>query len=170
MIAHNNCSMTLHRQIEKRLEPVEEQEENECKQSGDASPKSGCTIFLGYTSNLISSGVRESIRYLAEHKMVHVHPYVTGHIKNKASLSVCLSLCIRWMWLWPRLEASRRISSSVWLTHTWGILICLAGSSARRASIGGQLLKQHNLHIHILRAMQVRMSVLKWHCILDEYC
>lgn len=32
--------------------------------------QNNCTIFLGYTSNLISSGVRESIRFLAEHKMV----------------------------------------------------------------------------------------------------
>ncbi|VDN05611.1 unnamed protein product [Thelazia callipaeda] len=29
-----------------------------------------CTIFLGYTSNLITSGVRESIRYLVEHDLV----------------------------------------------------------------------------------------------------
>lgn len=29
-----------------------------------------CTIFLGYTSNMVSSGVREIIRYLAEHKMI----------------------------------------------------------------------------------------------------
>ena len=32
--------------------------------------KSNCMIFLGYTSNLISSGVRETIRYLAQHSMV----------------------------------------------------------------------------------------------------
>lgn len=60
--------MSLHLQIEKRLEPVEVGEGNTYQESGEA--KSGCTIFLGYTSNLISSGVRESIRYLAEHKMV----------------------------------------------------------------------------------------------------
>ena len=29
-----------------------------------------CKIFFGYTSNLISSGIRESIRYLVEHNMV----------------------------------------------------------------------------------------------------
>ena len=29
-----------------------------------------CTIFLGYTSNLISSGVREIIRFLTEHNLV----------------------------------------------------------------------------------------------------
>uniref|UniRef100_A0A8D3C376 deoxyhypusine synthase n=1 Tax=Scophthalmus maximus TaxID=52904 RepID=A0A8D3C376_SCOMX len=43
---------------------------------------SGCTIFLGYTSNLISSGVRESIRYLAEHKMVDVIVTTAGGIEE----------------------------------------------------------------------------------------
>jgi len=32
--------------------------------------KRACTIFLGYTSNLVSSGLRETIRYLVEHNMV----------------------------------------------------------------------------------------------------
>ena len=31
-----------------------------------------CKIFMGCTSNLISSGVRETIRFLVEHKMVGV--------------------------------------------------------------------------------------------------
>jgi deoxyhypusine synthase len=31
-----------------------------------------CKIFLGCTSNLISSGVRETIRFLIEHKMVSI--------------------------------------------------------------------------------------------------
>ncbi|KAH0602341.1 uncharacterized protein H6S33_009792 [Morchella sextelata] len=35
----------------------------------------GATIFLGYTSNLISSGLRETLRYLVEHK--HVSAIVT---------------------------------------------------------------------------------------------
>jgi deoxyhypusine synthase len=39
-------------------------------ESGD-----GTTIFLGYTSNLISSGLRETLRYLVEHK--HVAAIVT---------------------------------------------------------------------------------------------
>lgn len=29
-----------------------------------------CTIFLSYTSNMISSGIRETIRFLVQHKMV----------------------------------------------------------------------------------------------------
>lgn len=32
--------------------------------------KSNCTIFLGFTSNIVSSGVRETIRFLVQHKMV----------------------------------------------------------------------------------------------------
>lgn len=32
--------------------------------------KNNCTIFLGYTSNIVSAGARESIRWLVEHKMV----------------------------------------------------------------------------------------------------
>ncbi|XP_046844994.1 deoxyhypusine synthase-like [Xenia sp. Carnegie-2017] len=32
--------------------------------------KTNCMIFLGFTSNMISSGIRETIRYLAEHSMV----------------------------------------------------------------------------------------------------
>ncbi|KAJ3293960.1 hypothetical protein HDU79_011725 [Rhizoclosmatium sp. JEL0117] len=35
-------------------------------------PPPKCKIFLGYTSNMISSGLRESIRYLVEHKQVDV--------------------------------------------------------------------------------------------------
>lgn len=76
----------INKMIEKRLEPVETQEENE---SDPSSNKPGCTIFLGYTSNLISSGVRESIRYLAEHKMVDVIVTTAGGIEE--DLIKCLS-------------------------------------------------------------------------------
>lgn len=55
-------------QIEKRLEPLEEV--GECD-TDSQQPRLGCTIFLGFTSNLISSGVRETIRYLVQHKMVN---------------------------------------------------------------------------------------------------
>ncbi|XP_039647970.1 deoxyhypusine synthase-like [Perca fluviatilis] len=48
-----------------------------------------CTIFLGYTSNLISSGLRETIRYLAEHKMVGVLVTTAGGIEE--DLMKCFS-------------------------------------------------------------------------------
>ncbi|KAJ3214154.1 hypothetical protein HDU67_002014 [Dinochytrium kinnereticum] len=41
-----------------------------------------CKIFLGYTSNLISSGLRESIRYLVEHKKVDVVVTSAGGVEE----------------------------------------------------------------------------------------
>lgn len=32
--------------------------------------KTNCTIFLGYTSNMGSSGVRDIIKFLVQHKLV----------------------------------------------------------------------------------------------------
>ncbi|XP_077591469.1 deoxyhypusine synthase [Stigmatopora nigra] len=75
----------VNRMIEKRLEPTEAAE-NDC---GDVPSRPGCTIFLGYTSNLISSGVRESIRYLVEHKMVDVVVTTAGGIEE--DLIKCLA-------------------------------------------------------------------------------
>lgn len=46
--------------VEKTEEDLEDPTKNRCK------------IFLGYTSGCITSGLRETIRYLVEHKMVNV--------------------------------------------------------------------------------------------------
>jgi deoxyhypusine synthase len=50
-------------------EPVDENEHEEDKDP-EKRAQIKCKIFLGYTSNLVSSGVRESIRFLVQHKMV----------------------------------------------------------------------------------------------------
>lgn len=86
-------------QIEKRLEPAAAPEGNE---SNTAYAKTGCTIFLGYTSNLISSGVRESIRYLAQHKMVKELPK-SIYLGFRMGICLCYNICflphVRWMLL-----------------------------------------------------------------------
>ncbi|XP_072980849.1 deoxyhypusine synthase-like [Typha angustifolia] len=48
-----------------------------------------CKIFLGFTSNLISSGVRDVIRFLVEHRMVDVLVTTAGGIEE--DLIKCLS-------------------------------------------------------------------------------
>ncbi|XP_050946274.1 deoxyhypusine synthase isoform X1 [Cucumis melo] len=48
-----------------------------------------CKVFLGFTSNLISSGVRDTIRYLVEHHMVDVIVTTTGGIEE--DLIKCLA-------------------------------------------------------------------------------
>lgn|SRR3990167_7575465 len=48
-------------------EPVKEDDE---LQTAEERKQVKCTIFLGYTSNMVSSGVREIIRYLVQHNLV----------------------------------------------------------------------------------------------------
>ncbi|KAF2755880.1 Deoxyhypusine synthase [Pseudovirgaria hyperparasitica] len=48
---------------------------NDMRRWRDADTRESTTIFLGYTSNLISSGLRETLRYLVQHK--HVSAIVT---------------------------------------------------------------------------------------------
>ena len=51
-----------------------------------------CKIFLGYTSNMASCGVREQIRYLAQHRLVDVIVTSAGGVEEdliKASLCLC---------------------------------------------------------------------------------
>jgi len=48
-----------------------------------------CKIYLGYTSNMISSGVRDIIRFLCQHKLVDVIVTTTGGIEE--DFMKCLS-------------------------------------------------------------------------------
>lgn len=44
--------------------------------------KTNCTIFLGYTSNLVSSGLRETIRFLVQHKLIDCIVTTAGGIEE----------------------------------------------------------------------------------------
>ncbi|KAG2385366.1 Deoxyhypusine synthase [Vigna angularis] len=48
-----------------------------------------CKVFLGFTSNLISSGVRDIVRFLLQHRMVDVVVTTTGGIEE--DLIKCLA-------------------------------------------------------------------------------
>eukprot|EP00727_Mastigamoeba_balamuthi_P012452 m51a1_g783 putative deoxyhypusine synthase (368) ;mRNA; f:619632-620932 len=58
----------------------EKEDEEECGNTHDGPAK--CRIFLGYTSNLISCGIREVIRYLVEHKLVDAIVTTAGGIEE----------------------------------------------------------------------------------------
>ena len=51
--------------------------------------KSNCTIFLGYTSNMVSSGMRETIRFLVQHKLVDCIVTTAGGVEE--DLIKCLA-------------------------------------------------------------------------------
>lgn len=55
----------------------------------DAETGARTTVFLGYTSNLVSSGLRETIRYLVEHS--HVSAIVTTAGGVEEDLIKCLA-------------------------------------------------------------------------------
>ncbi|XP_048473745.1 deoxyhypusine synthase [Rhincodon typus] len=75
--------------IEKKLEPLDEDKQNTINLSPCQRERSGCTIFLGYTSNLISSGIRETIRYLVQHNMVDCVVTTAGGVEE--DLIKCLA-------------------------------------------------------------------------------
>jgi len=57
-----------------------------------------CKIFLGFTSNLVSSGIRDIIRFLAQHHMVN-SPTSVSQVQiwneNKVSMSLCKVVCLK---------------------------------------------------------------------------
>ncbi|XP_070272352.1 deoxyhypusine synthase isoform X2 [Myotis yumanensis] len=75
--------------IEKKLEPLPQDEDQHEDLTQSRRPLTGCTIFLGYTSNLISSGIRETIRYLVQHNMVDVLVTTAGGVEE--DLIKCLA-------------------------------------------------------------------------------
>ncbi|XP_019873472.1 probable deoxyhypusine synthase [Aethina tumida] len=44
--------------------------------------RNSCTIFLGYTSNMVSSGIRETIKFLVEHSMIDCIVTTAGGIEE----------------------------------------------------------------------------------------
>ena len=62
-------------------EPVAADEDEALKEPA-ARAEVKAKIFFGYTSNLISAGTRESIRFLAEHSMVDVIVTTAGGIEE----------------------------------------------------------------------------------------
>lgn len=59
----------IKKMIECREKPLEEQP-YEDSEDVFTSVKNNCTIFLGYTSNIVSSGLREVVRFLVQHNLV----------------------------------------------------------------------------------------------------
>lgn len=62
----------------KKLELLEHEQKGEFDDEG----RQKTTIFLGYTSNLISSGLRDTLRFLVQHKMVSAIVASAGGIEE----------------------------------------------------------------------------------------
>jgi len=71
-------------------DPVAEDEE-EAYKDPEVRKKTRATIFLGYTSNMASCGMREYIRYLCQHKMIDCIVTTTGGIEE--DIMKCMAPC-----------------------------------------------------------------------------
>jgi len=78
----------INQMIEKRKEKIPEDKIESCRDNFPVV-RNNCTIFLGYTSNMASCGVRESIRFLAEHNLIDCIVTTAGGIEE--DLIKCLA-------------------------------------------------------------------------------
>ena len=62
-------------------EPIAEDETDEFKDP-EVRKNTRCNIFLGYTSNMASCGIRELICYICQHKMINAIVTTTGGIEE----------------------------------------------------------------------------------------
>lgn len=60
----------IHKMLNSRNIPLENEQIDILEEDKFIERKSSCTIFLGYTSNMASCGIRDTIRFLVQHKMV----------------------------------------------------------------------------------------------------
>jgi len=75
----------INKMIECRKKPIPEDKVEHCR-DGEPVIKNNCTIFLGYTSNMASCGVRETLRFLAQHNMVDCIVATAGGIEISSSV------------------------------------------------------------------------------------
>eukprot|EP01039_Chlorochromonas_danica_P007328 gene7328-8110_t len=73
----------INRMLKWRLSdaPIKEMDPEEFRDPAYRSQQK-CTIFLSYTSNMISSGLRETIRFLVQHRLVHCIVTTAGGIEE----------------------------------------------------------------------------------------
>jgi len=72
-------------------DPIDEDEVEHYKDP-EVRKNTRCTIFLGYTSNMASCGMREYIRYLCQHKMIDCIVTTTGGIEE--DIMKCMAPCL----------------------------------------------------------------------------
>ncbi|XP_053687940.1 probable deoxyhypusine synthase [Sabethes cyaneus] len=79
----------VHEMIKCRMKPLDDEKLDEYEEDEFIKRKSNCTIFLGYTSNMVSCGVRESIRFLVQHKLIDCIVTTAGGVEE--DLIKCLA-------------------------------------------------------------------------------
>uniref|UniRef100_A0A182UF31 deoxyhypusine synthase n=1 Tax=Anopheles melas TaxID=34690 RepID=A0A182UF31_9DIPT len=79
----------VNKMIAARRVPLAEDKLDQYEEDEFIKRKNSCTIFLGYTSNMVSAGVRETIRFLVQHRMVDCIVTTAGGVEE--DLIKCLA-------------------------------------------------------------------------------
>jgi len=72
----------IQKMINKKLEPIPDTASNSPNLNPCERERTNCTIFLGFTSNMISAGVRDTIRFLVQHNMVDCVVTTAGGVEE----------------------------------------------------------------------------------------
>ncbi|KAK4284038.1 hypothetical protein QN277_000921 [Acacia crassicarpa] len=91
-----------------------------------------CKVFLGFTSNLISSGIRDTVRYLVQHHMVDVIVTTTGGIEE--DLIKCLAPTYKGDFSLPVFDQMLREQNEEHVTWTPSKLIARLGKEINNES------------------------------------
>ncbi|XP_029049015.2 probable deoxyhypusine synthase [Osmia bicornis bicornis] len=75
--------------IDARNIPLKDDQMDSLEDDDFIKRKSSCTIFLGYTSNMASCGIRDTIRFLVQHSMVDCIVTTAGGVEE--DLIKCLA-------------------------------------------------------------------------------
>ncbi|KAM8710672.1 hypothetical protein ACLKA7_017316 [Drosophila subpalustris] len=72
----------INKMLDCRAQPLDAEQQDVHETDEFIRRRSKCTIFLGYTSNLVSSGMRETLRFLAEHRMIDCIVTTAGGVEE----------------------------------------------------------------------------------------
>ncbi|XP_055531932.1 probable deoxyhypusine synthase isoform X2 [Wyeomyia smithii] len=84
-----NAITEVQKMINCRMEPLAVEKQDAYEEDEFIKRRNNCTIFLGYTSNMVSCGVRESLRFLVQHKQVDCIVTTAGGVEE--DLIKCLA-------------------------------------------------------------------------------
>lgn len=72
----------INKMIEKKHQPLSDENFSKQQLNPIGRKPTNCTIFLGFTSNMISSGIRDSMRFLVQHNLVDCVVVTAGGVEE----------------------------------------------------------------------------------------
>lgn len=77
----SNAIDEINKMLSARDVPLNEEELDIYEQDEFIKRRNSCTIFFGFTSNIVSSGLRETIKFIVKHKLVDCIVSTAGEIQ-----------------------------------------------------------------------------------------